>query len=77
MRIVSHEPLYSTAAGPISLNEDFLKGGIAAELCQRPGPAPGMTLAEKIVDRGLSPKQMGIATYRLSTEVKNVFQGLV
>src|SRR5450432_1729659 len=35
-----------------------------------------MTLAEEIVDRGLSPKQMGIATYRLSAEVKNVFQGL-
>jgi hypothetical protein len=58
------------------MEEDYMKGGIAAELCPRPLPAPGMALAEEIVDRGLSLRQMGIATYRLSAEVKSVFQGL-
>ena len=75
-RVRSKSPYIQSLLVPYLSNEDYLKGGIAAELCQRPLPAPGMTLAEKIVDRGLSPKQMGIATYRLSAEVKNVFQGL-
>jgi hypothetical protein len=61
---------------PYLTDEDYIKGGIAAELCQRPSPAPGMTLAAEIVDKGLSLKQMGVATYRPSAEVKNVFQGL-
>lgn len=60
-RVRSKSPYIQSLLVPYLLNEDFLKGGIAAELCQRPGPAPGMTLAEKIVDRGLSPKQMGIS----------------
>jgi hypothetical protein len=75
-RLRSKSPYIQSLLVPYLSNEDYLKGGIAAELCQRPLPAPGMTLAEEIVDRGLSPKQMGIATYRLSVEVKNVFQGL-
>jgi hypothetical protein len=75
-RVRSKSPYIQSLLIPYLLNEDYLKGGIAAELCQRSLPAPGMTMAEEIVDRGLSTKQMGIATYRLSAEVKNVFQGL-
>jgi hypothetical protein len=61
---------------PYLLNEDYMRGGIVAELCQHTLPAPGMTIAEELVDRGLSLRQMGIASFRLSAEVKNVFQGL-
>lgn len=75
-RVRSKSPYIQSLLVPYLSDEDYLKGGIAAELCQRPFPAPGMALAEEIVDRGLSPKQMGIATYRLSLEVRNVFQGL-
>jgi hypothetical protein len=75
-RVRSKSPYIQSLLVPYLSNEDYMKGGIAAELCQRPLPAPGMTLAGEIVNRGLSPKQMGIATYRLSMEVKNVFQGL-
>ncbi len=74
-RVRSKSPYIQSLLVPYLMDEDYIKGGIAAELCQRPLPAPGMTLAEEIVDRGLSPKQMGIATYRLSAEVKNVFPG--
>lgn len=75
-RIRSKSPYIQSLLIPYLLSEDYRKGGIAAEICQQPASAPGMTLAEEIVARGLSPKQMGIATYRLSAEVKNVFQGL-
>jgi hypothetical protein len=75
-RVRSKSPYIQSLLIPYLLNDDYLKGGIAADLCQKPLPAPGMTLAEEIVDRGLSPKQMGIANYRLSAEVRNVFQGL-
>jgi hypothetical protein len=75
-RVRSKSPYIQSLLVPYLTNEDYIKGGIAAELCQRPSPAPGMTLAAEIVDRGLSLKQMGVATYRLSAEVKNVFQGL-
>jgi hypothetical protein len=75
-RVRATSPYIQSLLIPFLSNDDYLKNGIAAELCQQPLPAPGMTLAERIVDRGLSPKQMGIATYRLSAEVKNVFQGL-
>lgn len=75
-RVRSKSPYLQSLLVPYLSNEDYLKGGIAAEICQRSLPAPGMALAGEIVDRGLSPKQMGIASYRLSLEVKNVFQGL-
>ena len=75
-RVRSKSPYIQSLLVPYLLNEDYMKGGIASELCQQPLPAPDMTLAEEIVARGLSPKQMGISTYRLSAEVKNVFQGL-
>ncbi len=75
-RIRSKSPYIQSLLVPYLLDEDYLRGGIAAEFCQHPLPAPGMTLAEELVVRGLSPKRMGIPTYRLSAEVKNVFQGL-
>jgi hypothetical protein len=75
-RVRSKSPYIQSLLVPYLTDEDYIKGGIAPELCQRPSPAPGMTFAAEIVDRGLSVKQMGVATYRLSAEVKNVFQGL-
>jgi hypothetical protein len=75
-RVRSKSPYIQSLLVPYLMDEDYLQGGIAAEMCQQPSPAPGMTLAAEIVSRGLSLKRMGIASYRLSAEVKNVFQGL-
>jgi len=75
-RLRAASPYIQSLLIPFLSSEDYRKNAMAAELCQQPLPAPGMTLAERIVDQGLSPKLMGIATHRLSAEVKNVFQGL-
>lgn len=75
-RVRSKSPYIQSLLIPHLLDEDYLRGGIVAELCQRSQPAPGMTLAEEIVNRGLSTREVGITVSRLSPETRNVFQGL-
>jgi hypothetical protein len=75
-RVRSKSAYIQSLLVPYLLNEDYSRGGFAAELCRRPQPAPGMTLAEEIVDRGLSLREMGISAAGLALEVRNVFQGL-
>lgn len=75
-RVRSKSPYIQSLIVPYLMDEDYMKGGIVSELCQRSLPAPGMTLAGEIVNRGLSLRQMGIPPYRLSAEVRNVFQGV-
>ncbi|OJV39390.1 MAG: hypothetical protein BGO25_00915 [Acidobacteriales bacterium 59-55] len=76
IRVRSKSAYIQSLLIPYLLNEDYSRGGFAAELCRRSQPAPGMTLAEEIVDRGLSLREMGISIAGLAPEVRNVFHGL-
>jgi hypothetical protein len=55
---------------------DFRRHGVATHLIQNPISTPGMVLAGQLVQRGLSPRALGVQVDTLAPEVRNVFEGL-
>jgi hypothetical protein len=75
-RVKSKSAYIQSLLIPYLSTEDFVRGGIAGQLVQGASPLPGMVLAEEMVARNLSLRELGVQVHRLSQEVRNVFQGL-
>jgi hypothetical protein len=75
-RLRRQSPYIQSLLLPFLIESDYERDGIVAEILNAGSPNPGMVLAEELVARQITLRQIGVRTSRLAPEVKNVFIAL-